>query len=146
MEPHRQPRWRPAALLFVVAAIATAAAAAAAPWKSSSPVVATEPGITVGPGSTPTATLPPAPQPTITTGTLPTAPGSTTPRRPISHGVAGWPAGQGGYTDVLASIAVSAWEGWWLPCSWCALACQQPSAPPPWGAARRARHLSPYSW
>ncbi len=88
--------WR-VALLFVVTVISTAAAASSVSTKHSP----AKPKVTV-----PTTTRPSSvPQVTITTGTLPTAPGSKkTP--PTSAGA--WPAGTSGYTDVLASISVSA--------------------------------------
>jgi hypothetical protein len=109
----------PVILFFVLTVISTAAAVAAASTKTASTVVATQPGITVGPGETPaatvpTTTLPAAPQPTITTGPLPTAPGNTTAPLvttspgpvPTSAGV--WPTGKSGYTNVLESVRVSA--------------------------------------
>jgi len=115
----------PVVLFFVLTVISTAAAVAAASTSGSSTVVATQPGVTVGPGATtaataPTATLPPAPQPTITTGQLPTAPGSTTAppvtttapppatTAPAPTGAGSWPAGRSGYTNVLASVPQSA--------------------------------------
>lgn len=118
----------PVALFFVLTVVSTAAAVAAASTKSSATLVATQPGVTVGPGATtgataPTATLPTVPQPTITTGQLPTAPGNsqpaTVPVTPTTTAVApptttpataagSWPAGKNGYTNVLESIPQSA--------------------------------------
>jgi hypothetical protein len=110
----------PVVLFFILTAVSTAASVAAA-TKSSPTVVATLPGVTVGPGATtpattPTATLPPVPQPTITTGQLPTAPGATTgapvttapPVTTPPSSAGGWPAGHSGYTNVLQSIPQSA--------------------------------------
>ncbi|HET8895592.1 MAG TPA: hypothetical protein VFM96_16005 [Gaiellaceae bacterium] len=117
----------PVVLFFVLTVVSTAAAVAAASTKSSPTVVATLPGVTVGPGATtaattPTATLPPAPRPTITTGPLPTAPGLTTaapattappvttapPATAPPTVAGGWPTGHSGYTNVLQSIPTSA--------------------------------------
>jgi len=118
----------PVVLFFVLTVVSTAAAVAAASTKSSPTLVATQPGVTVGPGetttTTPTATLPPAPQPTITTGPLPTAPGNTPPptTAPVTPtttapaptttsratAAGSWPAGKNGYTNILESIPVSA--------------------------------------
>lgn len=83
------------ALLLVVAAISTAAAASSVSTKS-----ANKPKATV-----PAKTRPAAPPPTITTGPLPTAPGTKkTPPTPPGA----WPAATSGYTNILASIPVSA--------------------------------------
>ena len=105
----------PALVFFVLTVIATAAAVAATSSKGASTLVATNSGLTVGPGQQTTVvvatnTLPTAPQPTITTGTLPTAPGNattvvTTP--PPATAAGGWPAGRSGYTNVLESVPVS---------------------------------------
>ena len=120
----------PLVVFFLLSVVSTAAAVAAASSKSST-IVATQPGVTVGPGATttvPTATLPPAPQPTITTGPLPTAPGNsqpgTVPTAPATTAPAppaptttpataagSWPTGRNGYTNVLESIPVSAGRG-----------------------------------
>ena len=90
---------RQAAFLFVVTVISTAAAASSVSTKSphTKPPVTTTVATTTRPA--------PPPQPTITTGPLPTAPG-TKKRPPTPAGA--WPAGTSGYTDVLASISVSA--------------------------------------
>lgn len=106
----------PVVLFFVLTVVSTVAAVAAASTTSSPTLVATEPGVTVGPGvTTPTATLPPAPQPTITTGQLPTAPGATTGAAPAAttpaSAAGGWPTGQSGYTNILQSIPQSAGRG-----------------------------------
>lgn len=110
----------PVVLFFVLTVVSTAAAVAAASTTSSPTVVATQPGITVGPAITTAAT-----EPTITTGPLPTAPGTTiaapvttvppattappVPTPPTSAG--GWPTGHSGYTNVLQSIPTSAGRG-----------------------------------
>src|SRR5258708_35623752 len=88
--------WR-VALLCVVAAVSTAAAASSVSTKHSP----AKPAVTVSTTTRPSS----VPHVTITTGTLPTAPGSkkTAPTR-----AGPWPAGTSGYTDVLASISVSA--------------------------------------
>ena len=89
---------RRAALLFLVTAISTAAAASSVSTKRTP----TPPKATVATTTTRPAT---SPQQTMTTGTLPTAPGNKkTPPTPAGT----WPTGTSGYTDVLASISVSA--------------------------------------
>lgn len=107
-------------LVLTVVATAAAVAATSSGKSSATPIVATEPHVTVGPAApeptvptaTPTSTLPTAPQPTISTGTLPRAPGSpstnavTTPA-PDPNALAVWPAGKGGYTDVLESLPLT---------------------------------------
>jgi hypothetical protein len=88
---------------------------------ANAPIVATEPRVTVGPGSpqptvvptaTPTSTLPTAPAPTITRGTLPRAPGSPSTRgvttaAPNPNALAFWPEGKSGYTTVLESLPLA---------------------------------------
>jgi hypothetical protein len=112
----------PVLAFLVLTIVATAAAVAAASTKKSaaSTLTATSPHVSVGPaapvGSVPVTTVPTVtatPQPTITTGPLPTAPGETTANAPpspppVRTGVAGWPAGKSGYTDVLESIPLTA--------------------------------------
>lgn len=104
----------PALLFLAVAAVATAVSAATTSG-SSTTIVATQPGVTVGNGTRPAAspttlTLPAAPKPTVTTGTLPKAPGSvstnavTTPAPPAAPGLVAWPSAGTAFTDVLASI------------------------------------------
>lgn len=102
--------WIWPALLFLVVAVAATAISAATTSSSGTTIVATEPNVTVGPGtvaqtsSAPPSTLPSAPKPTVTTGPLPKAPG------PPTTGLAGlatWPAVADAYTDVLASIPYS---------------------------------------
>ena len=83
-------------LLFVLTAIATAAAASSVSTKHSP----TKPKVTA-----PAKTRPAATQPTITTGPLPTAPGS---KKAPPTAAGDWPAATSGYTNVLASIPVSA--------------------------------------
>jgi len=114
-------------LLFAALTIlaTTAALAANSARESAEPtLVATSPSVTLGPGAAqgtvgPTtggATLPNAPEPTVTTGPLPTAPGApqtgaaTTPAspRPNPRALVVWPAGQAGYTNVLESLPVAA--------------------------------------
>lgn len=107
----------PALLFLAVAAVATAVSAATTSG-SSTTIVATEPGVTVGNGTRPAAaattqTLPAAPRPTVTTGALPKAPGAvsttsvTTPAPPASPGLVAWPASGTAFTDVLASIPLA---------------------------------------
>jgi hypothetical protein len=114
----------PVLLFAALTVIATTAAVAAnSARKSSTPTLAaTSPSVPVGPGApqgtvpvtTGGATLPNAPEPTITTGPLPTAPGApvtgktaTTPR-PNPNALTVWPAGESGYTNVLESLPVAA--------------------------------------
>jgi hypothetical protein len=109
----------PVLFFLILTVIATSAAVAAnsAREKSEPILAATQTPVTVGPGATqgtvaPTsspANLPTAPPPTITNGPLPAAPGSpstgaTTVPAPNPNALAVWPAGQGGYTDVLLSL------------------------------------------
>jgi hypothetical protein len=111
----------PALLFLAVAAVATAVSAATTSG-SSTTIVATQPGVTVGQGTLPaptavTQTLPAAPKPTVTTGTLPKAPGAvsttavTTPAPPSAPGLAAWPSTGTAFTDVLASIPVATGRG-----------------------------------
>jgi hypothetical protein len=100
----------PALLLLVIAIVATAVSAATTS-SSSTTIVATQPHVTVGNGTQSSAT---APKLTVTTGTLPKAPGApstpsaTTPTPPIAAGLAAWTRKATGYTDVLASVPLSA--------------------------------------
>ena len=112
----------PVLLFLVLTVVATAlAVAAGAARDAQTPIVATDDPVTIGPGAsvgsipvtTGPSTLPVAPAPTITTGPLPTAPGSastgaTTTPKPNPNALALWPAGKGGWTDVLESLPVAA--------------------------------------
>jgi len=110
--------WIWPALLFLVVAVVATAISAATTSHSGTTIVATQPNVTVGPGtgSTPgtaaRSTLPSAPKPTVTTGPLPKAPGApstkgvTTPA-PTAGGLAAWPGVKTAYTDVLESIPYS---------------------------------------
>jgi hypothetical protein len=114
----------PSLFLLAVAVAGAAAAVAARPSnRSGETIVATSDAVAFGPGAAPAAaaaaplpaTLATAPKPTITTGPLPTAPGAntrattTTTRLPV--GLSTWPAKQGGFTNVLESVPVSAGRG-----------------------------------
>ena len=118
-------RLGPAAALLGLTIVATAASVAAEPGSGGTPTLVATQSVAVGPGTTqvtPTSTtVTTTPAPTLTTGTLPTAPGetgtapataappaTTSPPPTLSGGLVGWPAGRSGYTDVLASIPVSA--------------------------------------
>jgi hypothetical protein len=109
--------------VLLLLAIAVAGAAAAVASGSSSPAsqtfVETRDSVAFGPAALPLpapvahpqATLATAPRPTITTGPLPTAPGRTTPTTTTTAGpppgLATWPAGRTGYTDVLESLPLA---------------------------------------
>jgi hypothetical protein len=104
----------PVLLFLVLTVVSTAAAVAAGSSRrhAATTIVATKPHVTVGPGTT-RATVPTVTQaPTLTQGTLPRAPGSpstngvTTPA-PGPNGVATWPEGKSGYTDVLESLPLA---------------------------------------
>ena len=110
--------WIWPALLFLVIAVVATAVSAATTSGSGTTIVATQPHVTVGPGSggagaaTTQSTLPAAPKPTVTTGTLPKAPGAPTttevnPSAPAAAGLTAWPAKASGYTDVLESVPLS---------------------------------------
>ncbi|HUZ98331.1 MAG TPA: hypothetical protein VMU74_03135 [Gaiellaceae bacterium] len=112
----RRFRWYPGdwvwpALLFLVVAVVATAVSAATTSSSGTTIVATQPKMTVGTGTRRSAT---APKLTVTTGTLPKAPGApstpsaTTPTPPLATGLAAWPRKVTGYTDVLASVPLSA--------------------------------------
>lgn len=107
--------WIWPALLFLIVAVVATAISAATTSRSGTTIVATEPNVTVGPGTgarTSTAhpsTLPSAPKPTVTTGPLPKAPGAPTTKIPGSGlaGLATWPNVAAAYTDVLESVPYS---------------------------------------
>ncbi|HKT44191.1 MAG TPA: hypothetical protein VJQ85_05275 [Gaiellaceae bacterium] len=107
--------WIWPALLFLVVAVVATAVSAATTSSSGTTIVATQPHVTVGSGSSggagpsPTSTLPAAPQPTVTTAALPQAPGAPTttasnPSIPRAAGLFAWPATATAYTDVLESV------------------------------------------
>ena len=108
--------WIWPALLFLLVAIVATAVSAATTSSSGTTIVATEPNVTVGPGTeaqaptVPPSTLPAAPKPTVTTGPLPKAPGAPTTKPPPGSGLGGlatWPSVATAYTDVLESIPYS---------------------------------------
>ena len=91
----------PVLAFFVLTVVATAAAVAAAPTTEATQPTVSAATATTAPATTAQATVTTAPQPTTTTSPAPPPP-------PVRPGVAGWPAGRSGYTDVLESIPLSA--------------------------------------
>jgi hypothetical protein len=111
--------WIWPALLFVGIAAVASAISTATTSNAGTTIVATQPNVTLGPGThsettaaTPSTTEVSTPRPTVTTGPLPKAPGapsagaSTTPPPPA--GLTAWPPNETAYTDVLESLPLSA--------------------------------------
>ena len=82
-----------------------AAATTTPPVATIAPAATTAPATTTPTTTQPTTTPTPAPAPAPTPAPAPAPTPAPTPR-PTAQGA--WPAGRDGYTDVLASIAVSA--------------------------------------
>jgi hypothetical protein len=95
-------------LLVTVAATASAVAASNPKHHTAAPAATTTtPPVTTT--TAPTATT--TPPPTTTTAPATTTTTAAPPPAPPAKGLAGWPAGTDGYTDVLESIPLSAGRG-----------------------------------